>query len=170
MNKTRNLRRPLNHSAATLEHLLKGPKRQEMTKKANRRASIYIDLTGHLEQAQKEEEEERNDANGREIMAAVENQPKPQLNSRRVATFYKVVNGKLKVDRKALKYNNVENRKHGKTHIVRRVVIKGGKGYKSVTTKNGRGKKYTVKRHLKEHEMHDIANGKFIGGLFNDCK
>jgi hypothetical protein len=71
---------------------------------------------------------------------------------------------------KSFHYHNVEKRKHGKTYVVRKVVIKGGKGYKSVSRKHPGRKNRTVKRMLKRDEIADIKRGKFIGGLFTDCK
>jgi len=71
---------------------------------------------------------------------------------------------------KSFHYHNVEKRKHGKTHVMRKVVIKGGKGYKSVSRKQHGRKNRTIKRLLKQHEIADIKRGRFIGGLFTDCK
>jgi len=65
-------------------------------------------------------------------------------------------------------YHNTEKRKHSGKHITRKVIIKGGKGYKSVTIK-GRKRNHTVKRHLNKTEIEKIKKGKFIKGLFNDC-
>lgn len=53
---------------------------------------------------------------------------------------------------------------------MRKVVIKGGKGYKSVSRKQHGRKNRTIKRLLKQDEIADIKRGKFIGGLFTDCK
>jgi len=66
-------------------------------------------------------------------------------------------------------YHNTEKRRHNGKHITRKVVIKGGKGFKSVTLKHGKRNR-TVKRTLKENEMHKIKQGKFIKGLFDNCK
>ena len=67
-------------------------------------------------------------------------------------------------------YHNVET-KHlqngGK--IVRKVSIKNGKGYKSVT-KYHKGKKIrTVKKPIHKDHITLIQVGKFIPGLFSDC-
>ena len=70
---------------------------------------------------------------------------------------------------KKFNYHNIEKRVHNGKHITRKVIIKGGKGYKSVTMKRGK-RNHTVKRPLKQHEMEKIKKGKFIKGLFNDCK
>lgn len=67
-------------------------------------------------------------------------------------------------------YENVEVKKTqmgGK--IVRKVTIKNGKGYKSVT-KYRRGKKVTsVKKPIHKEHIELIKGGKFITGLFSDC-
>ena len=65
-------------------------------------------------------------------------------------------------------YYNTEKRKHSGKHITRKVVIKGGCGYKSVTIKGGKRNR-TVKRRLNKKEIEKIRKGKFIKGLFNDC-
>jgi len=70
---------------------------------------------------------------------------------------------------KKFHYHNIEHKKHNGKHITRRVHIKNEKGYKSITMKKG-GKRHTVKRKLKTDEIHKIRKGKFISGLFQDCK
>ena len=68
-------------------------------------------------------------------------------------------------------YDNTEivSQKGGK-NFVRKVSIKNGKGYKSIT-KYRRGKKlYTVKKPIHKEHIKLIKKGKFIPGLFNDCK
>ena len=57
------------------------------------------------------------------------------------------------------KYRNVEQ--HGGS--VRRVVIRGGRGYKSVTRR-----KRTVRAPLTREEIRHIKNRKFIPGLFSN--
>jgi len=69
-----------------------------------------------------------------------------------------------------LHYENTEtvSQKGGK--IIRKVSIKKGKGYKSVT-KYRKGKKVsTVKKPIHRHHIGMIQKGIFIPGLFNDCK
>ena len=66
-------------------------------------------------------------------------------------------------------YHNTEKRVHNGQHITRKVLIKGGKGYKSVTIKHGK-KRTTRKRPLHENEITDIKNKKFIRGLFDNCR
>jgi hypothetical protein len=69
---------------------------------------------------------------------------------------------------KKFHYHNTEKRVHNGKHITRKVLIKGGKGYKSVTMKRGK-RNHTIKRGLKDKEICKIKNGKFIKGLFKDC-
>ena len=62
----------------------------------------------------------------------------------------------------------VKNQYGGKT--VRKVYIKKGKGYKSVT-KYHKGKKIgTSKKPIHKSHINLISIGKFIPGLFSDCK
>jgi hypothetical protein len=70
---------------------------------------------------------------------------------------------------KKFHYHNTEKRMSGGKHITRKVIIKGGNGYKSVTMKTG-GRNRTVKRGLNKNEIEKIKQGKFIRGLFKDCK
>lgn len=67
-------------------------------------------------------------------------------------------------------YQNTEKTHHGtQWKEIRKVYIKGGKGYKSVTKKH-KGKNRTIRRKLKSHEIKQICSRKFIPGLFNNCK
>ena len=66
-------------------------------------------------------------------------------------------------------YQNIEVKKMYGGKIVRKVSIKNGKGYKSVTKYN-KGKKHsTVKKPIHKEHIHLIKKGKFIPGLFLDC-
>ena len=65
-------------------------------------------------------------------------------------------------------YHNTEKHIHGKKHITRKVIIKNGKGHKSITTMKKGGKRYTTKRRLNIVEMINIKNRKFMRGLFSD--
>jgi hypothetical protein len=67
-------------------------------------------------------------------------------------------------------YNNVEvvNQSGGK--VVRKVTIKNGKGYKSISKYNKRKHRGTVRKPLKTAEIQMIKLGKFIPGLFKNCK
>ncbi len=70
-----------------------------------------------------------------------------------------------------LNYENVEVKTTqfgGK--VVRKITIKNGKGYKSVTHYK-RGKKLaSVKKPIHDEHIQLIKGGKFIPGLFLDCK
>ena len=67
-------------------------------------------------------------------------------------------------------YENLEIKKQSGGKIVRKVSIKNGKGYKSVT-KYRKGKKIsTIKKHIHNDHIMLIQSGKFINGLFSDCK
>lgn len=67
-------------------------------------------------------------------------------------------------------YENTEivAQKGGK--VVRKVSIKKGRGHKTIT-KYHRGKKlYTIKKPIHSSDIKLIQKGKFIPGLFKDCK
>ena len=67
-------------------------------------------------------------------------------------------------------YYNREVSMSGGKKIVRKVTIKNGKGYKSVT-KYHKGKKIgSVKKPIHKNHISLIKIGKFIPGLFSDCK
>lgn len=67
-------------------------------------------------------------------------------------------------------YSNAQAMQSGGTKKVRYVKIKDGKGYKKVVSyKHGR-KVGTDKKPLKSAEITMIRMGKFIPGLFSDCK
>jgi len=68
-------------------------------------------------------------------------------------------------------YNNIEvkqNQSGGK--IVRKVSIKKGKGYKSISKYHRKKHIGTIRKTLKSNEIQMIKLGKFIPGLFNTCK
>lgn len=69
------------------------------------------------------------------------------------------------------KYKNTEIKQSSNGEkIVRKVHIENGKGYKSIS-KFRRGKKVsTVKKPIHSEHMKLIKGGKFIKGLFDDCK
>jgi len=75
------------------------------------------------------------------------------------------------MDIKDFHYNNFEE-KHlqngGK--IVRKVSIKKGKGYKSISKYHRKKHIGTVRKTLKTAEIQMIKLGKFIPGLFKNCK
>lgn len=67
-------------------------------------------------------------------------------------------------------YENNEIKCINGIKIVRKVSIKNGKGYKTIT-KYKRGKKISsVKKPISFNHVHLIKGGSFIKGLFNDCK
>jgi hypothetical protein len=67
-------------------------------------------------------------------------------------------------------YENTETVAQNGGKVVRNVTIKKGKGYKSIT-KYHKGKKlYTVKKPIHKSHIEFIRKGKFIPGLFQDCK
>jgi len=75
------------------------------------------------------------------------------------------------MDNNKFNYQNTEiktNQMGGKQ--VRKVNIKKGVGYKSITMyKKGR-KIGTIKKPIHHSHINLIKQGKFIPGLFNDCK
>jgi hypothetical protein len=73
--------------------------------------------------------------------------------------------------RNSYSYHNQETKNLiGGRKMVRKVSIKNGKGYKSVS-KYHKGKHIrTSKKNLHPTEIQMIKNGKFIPGLFSDCK
>ena len=75
------------------------------------------------------------------------------------------------METKHFNYNNTEMKSYfGGKKIVRKVSIKNGKGYKSVTKYN-KGKKTTsIRKPIHTSHIKSIQNGKFIPGLFVDCQ
>jgi hypothetical protein len=68
-------------------------------------------------------------------------------------------------------YENTETKMlGGGKKIVRKVSIKNGKGYKSITHYNKGKKSYTSKKPIHESHISLIKIGKFIPNLFGDCK
>jgi hypothetical protein len=67
-------------------------------------------------------------------------------------------------------YQNTETTMKGGSKIIRNVTIKKGRGTKSIT-KYHKGKKISsVKRPIHKKHVYLIRAGKFIPGLFSDCK
>ena len=68
-------------------------------------------------------------------------------------------------------YENIEKKSQtgGKT-IVRKVSIKNGKGYKSVTKYHNGKKISSIKKPIHKSHIETIKLRKFIPGLFLDCK
>ena len=67
-------------------------------------------------------------------------------------------------------YENTEVVKQSGGKIVRNVSIKKGKGYKSITRYHRKKHIGTVRKKLKRGEIKMIKLGKFIPGLFKNCK
>jgi hypothetical protein len=66
-------------------------------------------------------------------------------------------------------YENIESSQKGGIRTIRKVSIKNGKGYKSVTKYNRDKYVGTSKKLLEGGQVVMIKNRKFIPGLFNDC-
>ena len=66
-------------------------------------------------------------------------------------------------------YCNKETKMYAGGKTVREVLIKGGKGHKSVTRYAGSRKVSIVKKPISRSHIVLIQTGKFIPGLFNDC-
>lgn len=67
-------------------------------------------------------------------------------------------------------YENIEVKKMtGGSKIVRKVSIKNGKGYKSITKYQKGKKSRTTKKSIHKAHIELIQIGKFIPGLFLDC-
>jgi len=74
------------------------------------------------------------------------------------------------MENKSFNYENKEIVVQEGGKVVRNVTIKKGKGYKSIT-KYHKGKKiYSVKKPIHKSHIELIKKGKFIRGLFQDCK
>ncbi len=67
-------------------------------------------------------------------------------------------------------YENTEIKiQKGGKKIIRKVSIKNGKGYKSITKYHKGKKQGTAKKILDNAHIQMIKIGKFIPGLFTDC-
>ena len=74
------------------------------------------------------------------------------------------------MDKETFNYENVETTMSGGMKVIRKVSIRRGKGYKSIT-KFRKGKKFhSVKKPIHKKHLKMIKGGKFVVGLFNDCK
>ena len=67
-------------------------------------------------------------------------------------------------------YDNKEIKLVGGMKIVRKVSIKKGNGYKSITKYRKGHKISNIKKTIHKKDIKMIKNGKFVTGLFNDCK
>lgn len=70
----------------------------------------------------------------------------------------------------AFNYSNTQTHQTGGKKIVRKVLIKKGKGNKSVKYYKSGKLISNIKRGLKPTEIEHIKMGKFIPGLFKDCQ
>lgn len=74
------------------------------------------------------------------------------------------------MDTSNFNYESNESKQMGGAKIVRKVSIRNGKGYKSLT-KYRNGKKIgTSKKSINKAHVQLIKSGKFIPGLFAECK
>ena len=67
-------------------------------------------------------------------------------------------------------YTNTEINQQKGGKMIRKVSIKKGKGYKSVIKYNKGRKIHTIKKPINKEHVQLIKLGKFIPGLFSDCK
>jgi len=75
------------------------------------------------------------------------------------------------MENKDFDYNNVEMKTMtGGKKIVRKVSIKNGKGYKSVTHYKKGKKSFSSRKPIHKNHISLIKIGKFIPNLFGDCK
>lgn len=65
-------------------------------------------------------------------------------------------------------YKNMQTSMSGGNKTTRKVIIKHGKGYKSVCTYKNKKKCHNKKKQLTKSEINKIKLGKFIPGLFSD--
>ena len=70
---------------------------------------------------------------------------------------------------KGFNYENTETVSQKGGQIIRKVSIKKGRGYKSITKYRNGKKIFTVKKPIHKDHLHMIKKGKFIPGLFRDC-
>jgi len=71
---------------------------------------------------------------------------------------------------KKYRFSSTQKSVHGGKKTVKNVTIKNGKGHKSVTEYSRGKKRFSVKKPLTFMEIEIIQTGKFIPGLFKDCK
>jgi len=65
-------------------------------------------------------------------------------------------------------YKNMQTSMSGGNKTTRKVIIKNGKGYKSICTYKNKKKCHNKKKQLSKSEIIMIKSGKFIPGLFSD--
>ena len=66
-------------------------------------------------------------------------------------------------------YSSNETKQMGGAKVVRKVSIRNGKGYKSVTKYRSGKRLGTFKKTINTAHVQLIKIGKFIPGLFSDC-
>ena len=71
---------------------------------------------------------------------------------------------------KSINYKNTETVLQNGGKIVRNVTIKKGRGYKTITKYQNGKKIFSVKKPIHKKHIELIGKGKFIPGLFKDCK
>ena len=76
----------------------------------------------------------------------------------------------MPVEMNKFNYNNTEVKSQMGGKVVRKVSIKNGKGYKSVTKYHKGKKTQTIKKPIHQSHIQLISLGTFIPGLFSDCK
>ena len=74
------------------------------------------------------------------------------------------------MDTSNFNYDSSEKKQTGGTKIVRKVSIRNGKGYKSLTKYRNGKKVGTSKKFINKGHIQLIKLGKFIPGLFLECK
>ena len=74
------------------------------------------------------------------------------------------------MDNSKFNYESNESKQMGGTKIVRKVTIRNGKGYKSLTKYRNGKKVGTSKKPINKAHVQLIKSGKFIPGLFMECK
>lgn len=74
------------------------------------------------------------------------------------------------MDNSKFNYDSSEMKQMGGAKIVRKVTIRNGKGYKSLTKYRNGKKVGTSKKSINKAHIHLIKLGKFIPGLFMECK
>ena len=67
-------------------------------------------------------------------------------------------------------YENTETKIQSGGKVVRKVSIKKGRGYKSITKYHKGKKMYTVRKPIHKQHIKLIKRGKFVPGLFQDFK
>lgn len=67
-------------------------------------------------------------------------------------------------------YSNTESKVQSGGKVTRKVIIKNGKGYKSITKYHKGKKTKTIRKPIHKADIELIKIGKFIPGLFLDCK